>query len=548
MSQDRSGKDFRDLGRLLGISPGSGRPPASRAPEPLREPAARATGPQPSKGLDRPAKRPVRQPPPPVRRFVPPGQDLFGTPVGQARAAPGTGTETRNRRTRASIEAMGLGAVRTLGALPPAGPSRQDRDELAARLRDGTPPDPAPPGARALDVVIGLDVGSTSTKVVVRTPYDALLREGQAVPVPDWLRAEGHPHYWTTVLWREPGGRHALLPGPGAAAMERLKVAFLEAARDGGDGAERAACDMTAWIALMLRQTRGWLRRSQPRLAAERRLRLAVNVGIPARSHDATALRDRYALCCHAAWRLAWSGAEITAASASAALTEATLPGRDDPTDVGVVPELAGAIAGFARSAEARDGAYVLLDVGGLTVDAAFFRLTGVRKADAGIRIYGAELDHLGVDVTRAWVAQAPGEDREAAIAPLVGSLLCQPIIRGHEKFVAAPGPKPEATTPIFVIGGGRHSAPHRASLPWAVDSLKPSTFATRLREEDLAPQLRRLATASAPADCDRLLVACGLSLPLGDIPFWTLPSEIADAGRRGPRDIGASFVSKDQV
>ncbi|WP_139079094.1 hypothetical protein [Rubellimicrobium rubrum] len=94
--------------------------------------------------------------------------------------------------------------------------------------------------------MIGLDVGSTSTKIVVRTPF-LPMSQGQAVPVPSWLRAEGHPYYWTTVLWEGEDGRYELLPPTqGARTVDRLKVAFLGAGSSIEDHADPTTRDLTA--------------------------------------------------------------------------------------------------------------------------------------------------------------------------------------------------------------------------------------------------------------------------------------------------------------
>lgn len=86
-------------------------------------------------------------------------------------------------RDRALLREMGLDRVRTFCGLQ-GGPSAAERADVAERLRLGAAPDPSSK-ALATDVMIGLDVGSTSTKIIVRTPFDALMKQGQAVPAPE---------------------------------------------------------------------------------------------------------------------------------------------------------------------------------------------------------------------------------------------------------------------------------------------------------------------------------------------------------------------------
>lgn len=214
-----------------------------------------------------------------------------------------------------------------------------------------------------------------------------------------------------------------------------------------------------------------------------------------------------------------------------------------------VVPELAGALAGFAQSIEAHDGLHALLDVGGLTVDAAFFRLDRVRNDAPRIKVFSALVDPLGADVTRAWAKLDPTGSRSSGIPPMIGAFLCKPIIRGHRKLPDHPGLLAAPRTRLFVIGGGRHSEDYRRSVQWAESTgLKNSKYETRFVEKDLARSLQHLSVPEGRKDHDRLLVAFGLSLPLDDIPEWVTPNELADQERRRPRDIGGAYDGKEHT
>ncbi|TNC43555.1 hypothetical protein FHG66_20955 [Rubellimicrobium rubrum] len=210
------------------------------------------------------------------------------------------------------------------------------------------------------------------------------------------------------------------------------------------------------------------------------------------------------------------------------------------------MPELAGAVTGFANSSEGHDGRFILVDVGGLTVDCAFFRIGKVRTYEKRIGIYASATCQHGVDVTEAWLDQ---DNSEAAIPPLIGSLICDTLKEGSRKLRQDPLRRIAERTPVFFVGGGGKSELYRAALPWAIKSLKNSVFETELVARDLSPDRRDLDTPLCKGiDHDRLLVACGLSHDIGDILEWVTPDQIQDGARVGRIDVDARMVGKEQV
>jgi hypothetical protein len=441
-------------------------------------------------------------------------------------------------QTKAAIATMGLGPVATFRPLN-ARPSDKDFANIAARL--GHVRSQIVPGlddGRRL-LVLGIDVGSTSTKIVLRMPYEAM-SQGIAVPVPEYLRAEGHPYYWTTVLWESESG-YSLLPDASARRADRLKVNFVQAVTEGAGHEDVRVIDMTAWITLMTRQALGWLHVDRPRTTGTEAYQVVINLGLPARGFESSSMRNLFSRCGLAARHLAEAGVPVNRNTVSIALT-AIANRHAEQNGVHIIPELAGAVAGFAASREGHDGLFVLMDVGGLTVDAALFRLAEAKGIDGRIAIFAADLCHYGIDVMRAWVNQGGHEE---AISPLIGNFIASSVIAGNLKRYHQPGAQSVELIRTFVIGGGRHSMPHRGGVDWATNSLRNYSRPPALVLSDLSPNPDDLdMDLSEGRNCGRLLVAAGLSRDIIDIPQWTSADQIPDAPKASRSDYEERYIT----
>ena len=134
---------------------------------------------------------------------------------------------------------------------------------------------------------MGLDFGTSATKVIVRFPYEA----GQptlAIPAPEFCRSYKHPYSWQTVLWARPSGEFIAFPEKGAAVLHALKQGIL-------DGRQSKFVDLgsdfeikptigdaaVAYLAHVMRYVRGWLVTNRPKLVKKRTLVWSDNIGFP---------------------------------------------------------------------------------------------------------------------------------------------------------------------------------------------------------------------------------------------------------------------------
>ncbi len=399
-----------------------------------------------------------------------------------------------------------------------------------------------------VDFVLGLDIGSTSTKCIIRLPYKGS-GAAQPVPAPKFLQADDHPYYWRTIFWKTNDGRFSLLPEQDSIELSTLKVDFI-AAGSSADFRNTAELQMTAYAALMMRQSLGWYVATYPNGAANSNFFISINVGFPSASMEDQGDQERFRTCCRAAGNLALSGQDVTESSVSAHLAN-VLVSKMEPEDdqlVEVYPELSGAISGFIYSSASRTGVYVLVDIGGLTLDCIFFSL---RKDgnDPHYAVYAADICRHGSQVIGYWLKQGNAQSRAVAV---LGSFYAKTVVAAHKKLgqrIPTPGAKNLAQLPTLLIGGGRRSEEHRRAPDWANANIKNSTSAVTLRVEDLEPPLADMDVPKlGKHGVDRLLVAAGLSLPRTSIPTWIHSRNVPDAEPIGKWDYTNAFVGPEQT
>ena len=390
--------------------------------------------------------------------------------------------------------------------------------------------------ADATDVIIGLDVGSTATKMILRLPYSEDI--GLPVPAPTWFRAEGHPYYWRTLLWKSKCGQFSIDPRTGATPIDRLKVDFLEFESEGRQAFKVA---MVAWVVLMARQAIGWLRNERPRLFRDGSVVVdEVNLGMPFTTID-EAHPDQLQLA-DAVGRMLKTGEEVTEDAIALALESAELGEYDL---VGLQPELAGALHGFLKSNQRRDGRYLLADIGGLTIDTVFF---GYREADSTpITVFAKSVERFGSDVISKWCEEIGSAGRATKVLGNHLASVSKSAIQEKILVSADDRGKPFELETIL-IGGGRHSKPHKASIEWCENSMIRHSPPLDLRPRDLQPDRDDLdVQLPAGMSIGRLLVAMGLSFSRHDAPEIRPRSKLPDVERAPPRDVSNDYVGPEQ-
>ena len=170
---------------------------------------------------------------------------------------------------------------------PPVSISDKERSNFDTVL--GTLVDLSTAGGEALHIILGLDFGTSSTKLIVRLPYEA----GEptiAIPAPEPCRSDNHSYLWQTVLWLKQDGTFYPWPVPEATVLNSLKQGLIQGRSEAKVSNAGDAIPVTraqagaAYLAFAIRYARGWLLRNRPNLFRGRKAVWFVNIGMPTAS------------------------------------------------------------------------------------------------------------------------------------------------------------------------------------------------------------------------------------------------------------------------
>jgi hypothetical protein len=394
----------------------------------------------------------------------------------------------------------------------------------------------------ALELVIGFDLGSTSTKIVINFPYAEALG-AFAVPAPTTLRAEDsgpHPYYWHTRLWKSTENQYSLLPSDKCSEISGMKVDFLNAgvSIDGPTYTPVAAdINISAYVALMVRQALGWLSRELGPTLTKDGIRVSSNIGFPAEPHSKKDELFRFQACFNVGLELALSKRKVDDATILECFGSA-------PKGRGVVvPEFIGAVMGYFSSTRKRSGTYFLCDFGGLTCDCVFFGFTEDGSGTRVFRIYGAQVKNYGAEVAIRLLNQGVSKySFQRAIGTLLSSTLSEAYGRIGQSAMVWGG-----RTPLFWIGGGKHLSEYKGVFKEAESLIENAHFKTNFDQQEIDLPERLNVREANGRSCDRLILAWGLSHPDLDLPEWVTSAQIplAPSPRRAKEK---SFIGPEQI
>lgn len=248
---------------------------------------------------------------------------------------------------------------------------------------------------RERDLVIGFDLGTSSTKIVIQ---DRQLRKAYAVPF-DEINTTGNKYLLPTRLYCDKRGHFFL--NSRSTKVTHIKENFMENPQ--GESQDL----VVAYIAFVLMEICHWFWREKQRDYADSKIEWALNIGIPARSWDDTKLSKAMREAGLAAWNLSLTPKKsISIRDIENSMGEAREQIKKDGCNekkgqlhsdlVKPVPELVAAVEGFAKSRSRRDGMYLIVDVGATTLDISTFILYKNQEEEDTYSILSSDVQLLG--------------------------------------------------------------------------------------------------------------------------------------------------------
>jgi hypothetical protein len=254
------------------------------------------------------------------------------------------------------------------------------------------------------DLVIGLDFGTSATKVVIRDLFSAM----GVFPVPLNGNLPGIEGYLLPSRVFRTGDVYSLTGGE--CRIGNMKLRLLEC---GAKSPVDEFNDCCAFLALVIRRAKAWLFSEYHDIYARHGLNWRVNLGLAARSYEE---RDTVELF----RRLAWAAANVAADQGAEQLTVEVVDryrrlslkvfSKDcgdagdgvafAMSDVDAVPEVSAQLHGFMATARwdwAARPVMMLVDVGAGTVDSALFHVRVSEGKEGVLTFYSSRVERHGV-------------------------------------------------------------------------------------------------------------------------------------------------------
>lgn len=404
-------------------------------------------------------------------------------------------------------------------------------------------------GKKAIDVVIGLDFGTSFTKA-------AIGMMDQILPV-TWEGVSGYPNPYLLPSEYSVMDDGVCLLGQAPTAMpnqimQRLKHPFIDSAVSSEPKARASI-----FIGLVLQYIRAWTFNNHATKIGGRTIRWMLNIGAPSNGLESGNLEQTYRTLGTSAWYCS----QLETISAPQNILE--IVREYDSTDppeglqgVDVLPEFVGQIAGYVKSAQRQSGLHALVDVGGGTLDVVTFIVNENDGEDSfpflvpKICALGTQMLNLnrfiGVEAEQNQGGQGPDElepvlegsefaDRfslEVSHVEMRDQLFWDKVsslVQGvfHEtKLKRDPNSEhwTKKSLPIFLTGGGARSEGFAAAVRRGGERV-----AKTLRLLPLPSHRALFGFKGSQEDYQRISVACGLAVDAMNLGSITPAKDVED-------------------
>lgn len=442
-------------------------------------------------------------------------------------------------------------------------------------------------------VMIGLDFGTSSTKVVLQD----VAKRAYAVPFTDVAK---NPYLLPAKIYETEG---VFSLEAGQTTYRDLKLILLQDRVD-----LMTLVPAVTYLAMVIRHSQGWLWDNHHDTYAKDQIIWGLNLGLPAASYENARLVMRFMTMAIAALKLAGSETEAfhkdivyeAVKSTDSEISQLKKTGQDLQTaikaryPVNVFPEIAAQVFGFVRSTswDSHDRPMMMMvDIGAGTVDASIFTVLQPTRARRTFNFFGNNVRGNGVmNLHRArlrWLRETIKEssqlsedveqyfcdievptDRLLPIPERVedyipgmtidldgcksidqsffgrysGQLYDDTVLKVKETKVGLSGQWKDL--PFFLCGGGRNMEFYKQFVT-SINRSNATSISLDLIELPTPPQLE--AKGLREREFHRLSVAYGLSFE--DIGQFVKPDAIPDISRvEKKQEWTDRYISKDQV
>ena len=446
-------------------------------------------------------------------------------------------------------------------------------------------------GSTKLDIVVGVDFGTSSTKVVVHAPR-YVASPAFAVPFGN-LAHESLKYLLPTRVFVGTDDRCSLTPVSDASVLTDIKLGLMRAPQSEIKPASGPSCGAsatevaTAYLALVMRYVRCWFIENKRNVFGGFSLNWSCNLGLPAAIDDNVILRETFNRVGKAAWILSRRPGQVTIGAAKMAINDfekSRFKAEDMPWEFQLVPEVIAEVTGYAKSKFRSEGLHILVDIGASTLDVCSFI---VHKKDgdddfpiltADVGLFGSKGLHVArVDGAKsAVISHAAGlvdegdpgkqgsgrcrelctvrprncqwsRQRRRGLQGRVQKLLYRTLSDLRKQRDPYSSRWSEAF-PVFVCGGATAMQAYQEVVASVGEWLQEHIGSSDGARLVCLPKPESLEADISNPLYHRLAVAWGLSHESFNIGSYSRPSEIDDIPPRTVRRMDDAYISKDMV
>ena len=409
-----------------------------------------------------------------------------------------------------------------------------------------------------IDVVIGFDFGTSSSKIIVNFPFNGKI-DTQAFLVPKELRSDNHEHCWKSILYYDNDTDYfdVVPSSTNMIQLSEIKTSLMNKSfnkilLEKNNILFKSEDASAVYLGSLLKLVKGWvisdIITKHYKNPYNCEIDWEVNVGFPAAKIDVKDMTNLYKHTLKCASLFAETRGQIKISNFYDILTKS-----DHKINlVNIRPEVAAQSVGFIQSAMLDFGAYTVVDIGASTLDICFFNYInneGIEKQS----IFTANVDLLGAEslnwikiVNKKFKKQFKNIDLQHSIQKSFHETLLS------SKRVERAGRLKEwdTTLPIILCGGGKESKLHQTALNNVKDNWnhKNSNMITNLKF------IKTTTPETLKIQCDindyhRLSVAWGLSIEKEQFAKVELPLDIDDLPPNPtPPDYTDRFIGPEHI
>ena len=447
-------------------------------------------------------------------------------------------SELKNKDVEEILNNLSLLHLRD--AIAPSNCSIEDLADYNERLTNSGYGFVSSNGNRIL--VLGIDFGSTCSKVVARFPYETIGEKPEAIPALNCTAVENNPYYWKSEIFLNDQNEFSLVAHNWVKSFSDLKISFIKRAESGVSELTHADIPLIAYLTLITKQAAGWVG-NKHKIIPISDVKVELNFGFPVESFQKTASLEKFEKAVKIASSLAETRVAINFENLSKIVERSSDELPNVNTQFTIIPEIVAAVAGFANSSESRLGEYIIIDIGGLSIDYAFF---SIRKyPDSGQMNFGivsAGSKKYGVEIFRN------SGLKEIHIQNLLLKHISFIIREAYDKISYNDTVWKEKELKIFITGGGRNlnaykQISHRLNL-----IERDGKFLRRTSKKDIHRFNGLNYELVKDRTPNRLVIAFGLSFSAFEIPEWYTPDQYIPVRQNKSDDFSANYIGPEQV